>query len=146
MTLGSFVTVRGDEAGQSKLDKAEKLGTKLLTEDDFLQLIVEKSASSGGAMKLKEKENKTPSPEIKKEPQEDKKEAKKEVKKEPQDIKKEVKKEPQDIKKEVKKETSSTWGALKPKTPLEEAIGFQIPKIPVPSAESKVSLFFYFFA
>jgi hypothetical protein len=146
VTLGSFVTVRGDEAGQSKLDKAEKLGTKLLTEDDFLQLIVEKSASSGGAMKLKEKENKTPSPEIKKEPQEDKKEAKKEVKKEPQDIKKEVKKEPQDIKKEVKKETSSTWGALKPKTPLEEAIGFQIPKIPVPSAESKVSLFFYFFA
>ncbi len=128
MTLGSFVLVRGDEAGQSKLDKAEKLGTKLLTEDDFLQLIVEKSASSGGAMKLKEKENKTPSPEIKKEPQEVKKETKKEVKK-----------EPQDIKKEVKKETSSTWGTLKPKTPLEEAIGFHIPKIPVPPAESKVS-------
>jgi hypothetical protein len=134
VTLGSFVLVRGDEAGQSKLDKAEKLGTKLLTEDDFLQLIVEKSASSGGAMKLKEKENKTPSPEIKKEPLEAKKEAKKEVKK-----------EPQDIKKEVKKDTNSTWGTLKQKTPLEEAIGFQIPKIPVPSVESKVSPFFLLF-
>ena len=128
MTLGSLVLVRGDEAGQSKLDKAEKLGTKFLTEDDFLQLIVEKSASSGGSMKLKEKENKTPSPEIKKEPQE---------------VKKDAKKEPQDIKKEVKKDTNSTWGTLKPKTPLEEAIGFQIPKIPVPSAESKVSHRFF---
>ena len=44
--------VAGEEAGTSKLDKAASLGTKVITEDQFLELIVEKT--------VKEKENKTP--------------------------------------------------------------------------------------
>jgi hypothetical protein len=39
------------------------------------------------------------------------------------------------VKKEMKEEPK-----LKSKTPLEEAIGFQIPKISIPKAETKVSL------
>ena len=37
--LRSRYLVVGDEAGASKLDKAEKLGTDKLTEDQFLDLI-----------------------------------------------------------------------------------------------------------
>merc|ERR1711970_449282 len=44
--------VVGDEAGASKIEKAKTLGTKQLTEDEFLDLIREKT--------VKEKENKTP--------------------------------------------------------------------------------------
>ena len=44
--------VVGSEAGESKLSKAKQLGTPTLTEDQFLDLIREKSG--------KEKENKTP--------------------------------------------------------------------------------------
>ena len=33
------------QAGASKTDKAKKIGTKFLTEDEFLQLIVDKSAN-----------------------------------------------------------------------------------------------------
>ena len=47
----SFLVV-GEEAGPSKLEKAASLGTKQLTEDQFLELIREKT--------VKEKENKTP--------------------------------------------------------------------------------------
>jgi len=59
----SYLVV-GDEAGQSKLEKGRKLGTKTLTEDEFLQLIIERRDPK----LLKEKENKTPSPEAKPEP------------------------------------------------------------------------------
>merc|ERR1719300_1669575 len=44
--------VAGSEAGESKLSKAKQLGTPVITEDEFLNLIREKSG--------KEKENKTP--------------------------------------------------------------------------------------
>ena len=123
----SRVLVRGEEAGQSKLDKADKLGTKQLTEDGFLQLIVDKSA---GAAKTKEKENKTPSPEVKKEQTSSKKKESAPVKKEAPKVEAKMA-----VKKEVKEEEEKP----KVKTPLEEAIGFQIPKIPVPEAETIVS-------
>ena len=55
--------VVGEQAGESKLDKARKIGTKFLTEDEFLKLIVEKSDGKP----VKEKENKTPSPKKKEE-------------------------------------------------------------------------------
>jgi len=53
--------VVGEEAGESKLAKAKTMGTKQLTEDEFLELIRENT--------VKEKENKTPktSPEKKEE-------------------------------------------------------------------------------
>ena len=44
--------VVGEEAGESKLAKAKTMGTKQLTEDEFLDLIREKT--------VKQKENKTP--------------------------------------------------------------------------------------
>lgn len=90
----------------------------MITEDGFLQLIAEKSSAG----QTKEKENKTPSPEVKREKPKD--EAKKEAT--PSKAKEAA------VKKEVKMEKP------KPKTPLEEAIGFQIPKIPIP-AETTVS-------
>ncbi len=110
------------------------MGTKQITEDDFLQLIREKSAG-------KEKENKTPSPEVKREPPAAANKSKevRKPKEEPTSTKTKEMGKPNaqsTIKKEVKEEE-----VVKPKakTPLEEAIGFQIPKIPVPQAETIVS-------
>ena len=79
--------VVGSEAGESKLSKAKTLGTPTLTEDEFLNLIREKS--------VKEKENKTPktSPEKveeKKSKSDDKKSKGSDKKKE---VKTEIKKE-----------------------------------------------------
>ena len=79
--------VVGQEAGESKLSKAKTLGTPTLTEDQFLDLIREKS--------VKEKENKTP----KTSPEKDEKKklsSKKEVKEE---------KKPTPTKESHKKET-----------------------------------------
>lgn len=61
LSKNSTYLVAGDEAGPSKLDKAEKLGTTKIDEDGLLELIREKT--------VKEKENKTPknSPEKKEE-------------------------------------------------------------------------------
>lgn len=121
------------------------MGTKLLSEDEFLQLIRDKS---GGAAKTKEKENKTPSPEVKKEPgtqskvkevtkRETKTSSSPEVKKDPGALSKMK----EATKREAKTEAEAAVEAKKkPKTPLEEAIGFQIPKIPVPEAETIVRL------
>ena len=51
------------KAGESKLEKGRNLGTKTLSEDEFLNLILERRDPK----LMKEKENKTPSPEAKRE-------------------------------------------------------------------------------
>lgn len=122
--------VVGEEAGASKLDKARSLGTKQLTEDEFLDLIREKT--------VKEKENKTPetSP-VKTEKVSKKETPKKESKKEPK-AEKSV-----DIKKVETESVPSTKGSpvtkeeekyIIPKgSPKKEKLEAKVlPKLPVP--------------
>jgi len=101
--------VVGEEAGQSKLEKAKSLGTKQLTEDEFLDLIREKT--------VKEKENKTPktSP--------DKNEAKET--KSPKEQKPVVKSLQED------KKSTSTPPKISPKKEPK----YNIPKIATPTAD-----------
>ena len=113
--------VVGEQAGESKLDKARKIGTKFLTEDEFLKLIVEKSDGKP----VKEKENKTPSPK----------------KKEEKSVKaKTIKDEPmsQEKKPTIKSEPAS-------KSPLKAKSEVRMPKIPkIEPSETKVNCFMFY--
>ena len=122
--------VVGSEAGESKMAKAKTLGTPTLTEDEFLNLIREKSG--------KEKENKTPktSPE-KIEDKKVKSEEKKSKVASPKDNTKEKKKSP--VKEEkYKPEPSSSKVKLK-ESPKKEIKPPQIKKIDPEEKKSQIA-------
>ena len=108
--------VVGSEAGESKLNKANNLGTPKLTEDEFLDLIRQKSS--------KEKENKTP----KTSPEKSEEKKKKKVSATPPKQSK-GDKDPKIEKKTAIKEEPSTSSVKQKESPSIERTLPKIPKI-----------------